>query len=96
MRIVNPTFGLPGEAAEEAASTGPAPTAWLSDPIAIISNAKPNALELLEGLRRKMGTFRATDNIDYLSKDSAAQPAPPELIDRVAANYRGAILALAD
>ena len=43
-----------------------------------------------------MGAYRSTDNIDYLFKDSAAQPAPTELIDRVAQNYAGAILALAD
>ena len=40
--------------------------------------------------------FRGTGNIDYMFKDSAAQPAPPELIDKIAANYKGAIVALAD
>ena len=96
MRIVNPSFGLP-EAADNA--SGPAVTAaadWGKDPIAIMSNSKPNARELLEGVRDKMGAFRETGNIDYMFKDSAAQPAPPELIDQIAANYKGAIVALAD
>ena len=96
MRIVNPSFGLREEAGN---LTGPAVCAvadWSRDPIAIVSNSKPNARELLEGGRAQMGAFRPTDNIDYLFKDSAAQPAPAELIDEIARKYKGAILALAD
>ena len=96
MRIVNPSFGLREEAGN---LTGPAVCAvadWSRDPIAIVSNSKPNARELLEGVRAQMGAFRPTDNIDYLFKDSAAQPAPAALIDQIARNYKGAILALAD
>lgn len=93
MRIVNPSFGL--EDVSDAKKADRA-TDWRQDPIAIISNSKPNAQELLEGVRTHMGDFRATDNIDYMFKDSEAQPAPPELIDRVASEYKGAILALAD
>lgn len=96
MRIVNPSFGLP-EGGENSTDSGVALAAdWGRDPIAIVSNSKPNARELLDGLRTQMGAFRSIDNIDYLFKDSAAQPAPPELIDRIAQNYKGAILALAD
>jgi|TARA_B100000676_G_scaffold297051_1_gene338144 hypothetical protein len=96
MRIVNPSFGLP-EAADNASDPAVAiATDWGKDPIAIMSNSKPNARELLEGVRDQMGAFRGTGNIDYMFKDSAAQPAPPELIDKIAANYKGAIVALAD
>jgi hypothetical protein len=94
MRIVNPSFGLAQEAEKHGDKLGP--TDWSKDPIAIISNSKPNAQELLQGVRSLMGDFRQTDNIDYLFKDSAAQPAPEALIDQVAANYKGAIVALAD
>ena len=96
MRIVNPSFGLREEAGN---LTGPAVCAvadWSRDPIAIVSNSKPNARELLEGVRAQMGAFRPTDNIDYPFKDRAAQPAPAELIAQIAQNYKGAILALAD
>ena len=48
MRIVNPTFGL-------AAAAGPTvalkPINWATDPIALMSNSKPNARELLEAKR---------------------------------------------
>ncbi|MEM7404372.1 MAG: hypothetical protein AAF458_03720 [Pseudomonadota bacterium] len=95
MRIVNPTFG-PTHQPDAPGIVPDAPLDWRRDPIAIISNAKPNARELLEGLRQQMSSVRDTGNIDYLYKDSAAQPAPVELLDHVAANYKGAILALAD
>ncbi len=96
MRIVNPSFGLPEEAENSSEPATAAAADWSRDPIAIISNSKPNARELLEGVRAQMGAYRPIDNIDYLFKDSAALPAPAELIDQVAQNYKGAILALAD
>lgn len=95
MRIVNPSFGVQPEGTAKQAGSAAA-TDWLKDPIAIISNSKPNAQELLMGLRDAMGAYRSVDNIDYMFKDSAAQPAPPELIAKVAADYKGAIVALAD
>lgn len=95
MKIVNPSFGLQPQSAEAAKAAHTA-TDWMHDPIAIISNSKANAQALLEGVRDLMGDFRPTDNVDYFFKNSAAQPAPPDLVDHVAKNYRGAILALAD
>ena len=96
MRIVNPTFGLPEAADNDGEPVVAGAADWGKDPIAIISNSKPNARELLEGVRDQMGAYRDTGNIDYLFKDSAAQPAPTELIEQVAGKYKGAILALAD
>lgn len=96
MRIVNPSFGVQPETMGETGARPAVVTDWLKDPIAIISNSKPNAQELLMGLRDAMGQFRSVDTVDYLFKDSAAQPAPPELIEAVAAKYKGAIVALAD
>ncbi len=96
MRIVNPSFGLDEAGAQRSEAVEAGSADWSQDPIAIISNSKPNARELLEGVRQQMGVYRSTDNIDYLSKESAAMPAPAELIDEVAGKYKGAILALAD
>ncbi|GAG40339.1 unnamed protein product, partial [marine sediment metagenome] len=64
MRIVNPSFGL--EENEENPRNGveKGSTDWSRDAIAIISNSKPNARELLEGVRDRMGVYRSTDNID--------------------------------
>jgi hypothetical protein len=93
MRIVNPTFGLSGAGGEKIALK---PINWATDPIALISNSKPNARELLAGIREKLGATRQIDNIEFHAKNSASQPAPKELIAMVAAKYRGALLALGD
>ena len=46
--------------------------------------------------REKLGATRKIDNIDFLSKNSASQPAPKDVIEEIAAKYRGALLAIAD
>lgn len=93
MRIVNPTFGLSAAGGEKIALK---PINWATDPIALLSNSKPNARELLEGIRAKLGANRPIDNVQFYLKNSASQPAPKEQIAEVAAKYRGAILALGD
>ncbi len=93
MRIVNPTFGL---AAAAGATVALKSVNWKTDAIALVSNSKPNARELLDGIRNKLSAFRPVDNIDFLSKNSASQGAPKDLLEKVAANYRGALLAIAD
>ncbi len=93
MRIVNPTFGLSATVGETVALK---PINWKTDAIALISNSKPNARELLEGVKAKLGAFRNVDNIEFHAKNSASQAAPKELIQAVAAKYRGALLALGD
>lgn len=93
MRIVNPTFGLAAAGGEKVALKA---VNWASDAIALVSNSKPNARELLSGIRDKLGAFRTVDNIEFLAKNSASQPAPKDLIEEIAAKYRGALLAVAD
>ena len=93
MRIVNPSFGLAAAGGEKIALN---PVNWASDAIALVSNSKPNARELLAGIRDKLGAFRTVDNIEFLAKDSASQPAPKDLIEAIAGKYRGALLAIAD
>ncbi len=93
MRIVNPSFGQSAAGGEQLSTE---PTDWLKDPIALIGNSKPNAKQLLHGVKEGLASLRDVANIDYVYKDSASQPAPAALIDQVAARYRGAILAIAD
>jgi len=93
MRIVNPSFGVSATSAEKVALK---PVNWATDAIALVSNSKPNARELLAGIREKLGATRAIDNINFLAKNSASQPAPKDVIEEVAAKYRGALLAIAD
>ena len=56
------------------------PVNWKTDAIALISNSKPNARELLWGVRDKLSAHRQVDNIEFLAKNSASQPAPKDLL----------------
>ena len=94
MRIVNPSFGI--APVESNATEVAAPIDWLNDPIVLFGNNKPNARELLEGLREKLAAVRRVDNVEYIHKDSASQPAPPEMLDMAARKYRIALHALGD
>ncbi|MBT5896243.1 MAG: hypothetical protein HOK30_19750 [Rhodospirillaceae bacterium] len=93
MKIVNPSFGQEAPGKEQVAANS---VDWNKDPIILFSNSKPNAKELLEGIRDKMSAHRATDNIDYTLKDSPAQPAPDGMYDELATKYRAALIAIAD
>ena len=93
MRIVNPSFGIAPQS-EGTATAGPVD--WANDPIILFSNNKPNARELLEGLRARLATIRRADNIDYIAKTSASQPAPPEMINEITRKYRIGLFALGD
>ncbi len=93
MHIINPSFGQALTSAE-AVKTGPVD--WRRDPILLFSNSKPNAKELLEGLRAKLGTIRSTEGIDFVYKPSASQPASAAVVDDVSKRYRAALLALGD
>jgi hypothetical protein len=93
MRIVNPSFGhapVGAEAVQAAAID------WTRDPILLFSNSKPNARELLEGLKARLGSVRSTDGIDFIWKPSASQPATADQVDSAARRYRAALLALGD
>jgi hypothetical protein len=93
MRIVNPTFGV---AREERTAVERPLANWLADPIIFFSNSKPNAKELMAGLREKLSTIRDVTNVDFVAKPSAGVPAPLEMIEAVASRYRIAILGSAD
>lgn len=93
MRIINPSFGLAPVSTETVKSGA---VDWRRDPIALFSNSKPNAKELLEGLRAKLGSVRSLEGIDFFYKDTASRPAPADTINRVAHKYKAALLALGD
>lgn len=93
MRIVNPAYGLAPADTEQISTR---PVDWRRDPIVLFSNSKPNARELLEGIRDKLGAIRSVDDVGFVYKDSASQPAPAGIVETVSQNYRVALLALAD
>ena len=40
------------------------------------------------GIRDKLSAHRQVENIKFLAKNSASQPAPKDLLEEVAANYK--------
>ena len=50
----------------------------------------------MDGLKAKLAADRSIDNIDFIYKPIASQPAAPEIIDQVVQKYRAALLALGD
>ena len=93
MRIVNPNFGI---ARDEGPIAALAPVNWLTDPIVFFSNSKPNAKELMNGLKAKFATIRDVSNIDFTWKPSAGMAATSEMIENVVSKYKIAILGSAD
>lgn len=93
MRIVNPGYGVSAKSGEELVAR---PMDWMNDSIALFSNSKPNARELMDGLKTRLAAFRRVDNIDFIYKPSASEPATADHIDEVAHKYRAALLALGD
>ena len=88
MRIVNPAFGLE-EGGDNMSKAVELSTDWFKDGIAIISNSKPNARELLEGVKEQMGVYRSTDNIDYSSKTARRNPLLKHCTTKSRRNIKG-------
>ena len=89
MRIVNPTYGRSEvfEAAiQKARSAG---TATLS----LLSNAKPNATELLLGVA---AVFAGTRDVPLFSKHDPSRSAADDLLDEMARGGSLALVAIAD
>jgi len=80
MRIVNPTFGLSATTADKVALKS---VNWKTDAIALVSNAKPNARELLDGIRAKLGAFRPVENIEFLASKAFNRKAVALVDDRI-------------
>ena len=61
-----------------------------------IATPTPDEAPAEGGLKAKLATVRPVDNIDFIYKPSASQPASAAIIDEVAHKYRAALLALGD
>jgi hypothetical protein len=64
----------------------------LSGRVCLLSNSKPNAGGLLQAIADGLGLVDAA----LLAKPVASRPAPDELLEEVAANFDGVLVAIAD
>jgi hypothetical protein len=89
MWIIDPTQARP-----DLSQPGPGPKQGmdLRGRVCLLSNSKPNASVLLEGIADRLGLVDAT----LLAKPTSSLPAPDELLEEVAANFERALVAIAD
>nr|MDP9460332.1 pyridine nucleotide-disulfide oxidoreductase [Actinomycetota bacterium] len=93
LRIVDPTFGVaPAEADVEVAGGGTAD--WTE--VALFSNSKPNATELLRGVGERLQAHWELPELGFASKPSASEAADKDTIDWLAQRYKMVLVAVGD
>jgi hypothetical protein len=88
--IVDPTQGNHERGQGSAAAPG---AAELLGRVCLFSNSKPNALALLTGVARQIDGL---EDAPMFGKPSAATPASVALLDRIARDHDGVLVAIGD
>lgn len=93
LRIVDPTFGvLPVDT--EAAQVAGGTADWSE--VAVFSNSKPNATELLRGVGERLQAHWELPELGFASKPNASTAADKDTIDWLAQRYRMVVVAVGD
>ncbi|TFV74435.1 pyridine nucleotide-disulfide oxidoreductase [Blastococcus sp. CT_GayMR19] len=93
LRIVDPTFGvLPDDADVEVRAGGTAD--WTQ--VALFTNSKPNATELLRGVGERLQAHWDLRDLGFASKDNASAAADKDTIDWLSQNYKMVVVAVGD
>jgi hypothetical protein len=88
--IIDPTQG----SHERGHGSGAAPgAAELLGRVCLFSNSKPNAVGLLTGVA---GQIDGLEDAPMFAKPSAATPASAALLDRIASDHDGVLVAIGD
>jgi thioredoxin reductase (NADPH) len=94
LRVVDPTYGvLPEDDAGPLEATGSSAT-WTD--VALFTNSKPNATELLRGLGARLQAHWQLPELGFAAKDSASVPADPDQIDWLSQRFKMVLVAVGD
>ena len=94
LRVVDPTYGvLPEDDAGPLEATGSSAT-WTD--VALFTNSKPNATELLRGLGARLQAHWELPELGFAAKDSASVPADPDQIDWLSQRFKMVLVAVGD
>ena len=94
LRIVDPTYGLPPE--EDAGPLEAAGSTATWTDVALFTNSKPNATELLRGLGARLQAHWQLPELGFAAKDSASVPADPDQIDWLSQRFKMVLVAVGD
>ena len=93
MRIVDPTYGVRPE--DEGAAPAAASAAdWTQ--VALFSNSKPNATELLQGMGERLREHWGLTEVGFASKPNASVAADKDTIDWLAERFKMVLVAVGD
>ncbi|WNV74151.1 NAD(P)/FAD-dependent oxidoreductase [Geodermatophilus sp. DSM 44513] len=93
LQVVDPTHGvLPEPAGADAVAASTA--AWTD--VALFTNSKPNATELLRGLGERLQAHWALPELGLAAKESASVAADPDQIDWLAQRFKVVLVAVGD
>ncbi|MGY1723469.1 FAD-dependent oxidoreductase [Blastococcus sp. SYSU DS0533] len=93
LRVVDPTYGVPAAEAEGAVAVGGSAD-WTE--VALFSNSKPNATELLRGVGGRLQEHWALPELGFASKPNASAAADKDVIDWLAQRYKVVLVAVGD
>jgi thioredoxin reductase (NADPH) len=93
LRIVDPTFGVRPDDADVAVQAGGAAD-WTE--VALFSNSKPNATELLRGVGERLQAHWDLSELGFASKPNASEAADKDMIDWLSQNYKMVVVAVGD
>ena len=92
LRIVDPTFGVLPADADVEVRAGTA--AWTE--VALFTNSKPNATELLRGVGERLQAHWDLPELGFASKDNASAAADKDAIDWLSQRYKMVVVAVGD
>ncbi|MCF6736376.1 NAD(P)/FAD-dependent oxidoreductase [Blastococcus sp. KM273129] len=93
LRVVDPTYGVPADEADGAVPEGGGAD-WTE--VALFSNSKPNATELLRGVGDRLQEHWGLAELGFASKPNASAAADKDVIDWLAQRYKVVLVAVGD
>ena len=93
LRIVDPTFGVRPDESDVAVQAG-GTADWTE--VALFSNSKPNATELLRGVGERLQAHWDLPEVGFASKPNASAAADKDMIDWLSQRYKMVVVAVGD
>ena len=94
LRIVDPTYGLPPEDDAGPLEAAGGTATWTD--VALFTNSKPNATELLRGLGERLQAHWELPELGFAAKENASVAAEKDTIDWLSQRFKMVLVAVGD